>query len=116
MPSQTREQLKLRLQELGEMPPSSWKKPQLEARLAELTAAQEMTQEKIAKKMLSELNKASKKKCDLQAHVRDQLQVPVTGSETPVQGHTQAIMAKVEPSTKTTWDSGGSLTKRTRRL
>lgn len=83
MPSMTREQLRQRPQELGETPPLSWKRTQLEARISEIMSEQEPSQEKITKKMLtSELNKAARKKSDLKHHVQDILQVQVVGNET----------------------------------
>lgn len=71
---------------LGEEPPASWTVPELKTRLAELEEELGIHQEKKhytpLKAMMVEMNRASKKKADLQAFANQRMGINVNGKET----------------------------------
>ena len=79
MPGMTKEVLRQKIMEFGETPPESWRKNQLEARLVEL---KEQNPEAKVHDLLKEMNKAAKKKHDLQVFLTQKLGITITGNET----------------------------------
>ena len=82
MPSLTKEQLVVKIKELGETPPSEWKHKQLLARYAELKELEQEKNKNGATNILTEMNKASRKKSTLQDFLQNRLAMTITGNET----------------------------------
>ena len=80
MPGMTKEVLRQKIKEFGETPPDSWRKNQLEARLVELK--DQNPEAKVHDDLLKEMNKAAKKKHDLQVFLTQKLGITITGNET----------------------------------
>ena len=80
MPGMTKEVLRQKIMEFGETPPDSWRKNQLEARLVELK--DQNPEAKVHDDLLKEMNKAAKKKHDLQVFLTQKLGITITGNET----------------------------------
>ena len=74
------------IQALGEEPPSNWTVPELRARLTELREYMGLQQGKKSytpfKSLVVEMNRASRKKSELQVFAKDKMGVPVNGNET----------------------------------
>lgn len=79
----TKEAVRAKLAEFNEVPPMSWDKTQLMARLMELQGQTMTDADQKKKEMIRGLNKASHKKADLQAFVRETLETKISGYETP---------------------------------
>lgn len=103
MPAMTKSALFEKIQEYGETPPLHWKKNQLEARLNELKEEHGHLPNMELKSMMAALNRAAKKKADLQHHVETVLQKKITGQETIPKllalGN-QAILEKIDPTSQ----------------
>ena len=78
----TKEAVRAKLAEFNEVPPMSWDKTQLMARLMELQGQTMTDADQKKKEMIRGLNKASRKKADLQAFVRENLETKISGYET----------------------------------
>ena len=74
------EELRAKIREMGEEPPSAWKKPQLQARLQELK--EEHSTDMNLKKAMTNLSRHSKKKDLLKKYVTEELGVAITHNET----------------------------------
>ena len=74
------EEIRGKIRELGEEPPMSWKKPQLQARLQELK--EEHGSDMTLKKAMSNLSRHSKKKDLLKKYLTEELGVTITHNET----------------------------------
>lgn len=78
--------LRLRLEALGEKPPTVWTRAQLLARLEEVEGPTFMEKKEKTVSPLRqaeiELNKMARKKSLLQEHVRDKWNIPISGNET----------------------------------
>ena len=74
------EEIRGKIRELGEEPPMSWKKPQLQARLQELK--EEHGSDMTLKKDMSNLSRHSKKKDLLKKYLTEELGVTITHNET----------------------------------
>jgi len=97
----TKSMLVEKILEYGETPPLHWKKNQLEARLSELKEEHGQLPNMELKGMMTALNRAAKKKSDLQHYVETVLQKKITGQETIPKllalGN-QAILEKIDPT------------------
>ena len=95
----TKEVLRQRIKEMGEEPPAEWTRTQLETRFQELKDETSPGQ-KIQNQLLVEMNRASKKKIELQKYIQERLELKITGNETVARlqtmGH-QKIMEMTPP-------------------
>ena len=91
----TKEAVRAKLAEFNEVPPMSWDKTQLMARLMELQGQTMTDADQKKKEMIRGLNKASRKKADLQAFVRETLETKISGYETIPQLGMKAILLSV---------------------
>ena len=78
----TKDAIRAKLAEFEEVPPKSWDKTQLMARLMELQGNTMTEADQQKKEMIRGLNKASRKKSDLQNFVRETLGTKISGYET----------------------------------
>lgn len=78
----TKEAVRAKLAEFNEVPPMSWDRTQLMARLMELQGQTMTDADQKKKEMIRGLNKASRKKADLQAFVKENLETKISGYET----------------------------------
>ena len=111
----TRANLQRMLNEHGEEPPKSWTRAELLLRVEELTNTNMSKSQPAAKDtttyryMVQELNKAARKKADLQKHCQDTLRMNVNFNHTIAQLQREAmikiyVMSKPDPTDVMGWN------------